>query len=312
MLQKQQTFTAANGSEKQETPLVKQKWMVALLATCTYCMVSVTQTDQLGEKVLQNAAIYFLFSSFVTLVTWRLFKEEKFSITGSPTTFAHFLVGIAMYTAFAVLYVIDDITLLEQYYPITLGLYVADIFFILWSWDEVSVQYRHFYCVHHTLAFLVKGTWAFVDGEWTGALILGMMLWRTADIYAYTFQVWRSLPQTQRAYSKRSIEKIRLACFALERIHKLSSYLAYFVVANFDPAGYDFLIGGTAWFMEILDVYFQLKWVYKYIRRIRGKEEEEHMEKTDCEISRIDDSAMADDSATDSCDGSSTSNEINV
>ncbi|CAB9525145.1 deoxyerythronolide-B synthase EryA1, modules 1 and 2 [Seminavis robusta] len=237
---------------------------VAFVATVGWWILSLytfgSQEDP--EQVL----LYTVVVLFLCLLS-RNFVYSKVSQGASwipdPITFTHSLQQVPVVLAFIALFAAGTDTFLKFWGSILFGFYLFTFSNILISWDDCSVDFRRFYVVHHSLAFILTGAFRIPDDEWTDELALGVVVFLTSDIWNDLFILFRCI-YGHDALSRWQTAYLQLAAFAAERLQRLATFCIAFFVDEKNALGYLLFSAGIA--MEMWDIYFQAKRVLRQFR----------------------------------------------
>jgi hydroxymethylglutaryl-CoA synthase len=240
-----------------KTALVSQRFGVALLLALTsaYWVAGVYTCNDGAKHTLQTGAQVLIASVTTHLLVHRWIAG--FPIRGSSTTLVHYNLGIMSFIAYGTLYAVDQVEFLKYWGAIFFGYFMSDNIMIITMWDNIHPSFRFFYSLHHAFAFAITGTWAVLQGTWDDYLILGVMLWLTAEIWQYLLLLYRHFPSSKLSAS--TVSRLKLLCFVLERLHRIVAYGASFAMADFKFSNFAYFVLGTGLFLDVFDASFQWK-----------------------------------------------------
>jgi len=220
--------------------------------------------------VLLASAVPFALASIVELCA-------RFLLPGlrQHYVFVHFLVGCFQQVGYFGAYILGDEIFLKVWRPLYFGIYLYTITVLIFRGDECFWNFRVFYVVHHGISFCITGCWQLLDDQtWCDALIRGLVLWLTAEIYVYVLNVGRSLQvhysstnsrdedagnRKESRKESRTLAWLQLICFLLERCQRFTAYFSLLVAKDWDVSDSTLtqVVLGTGMANDAVDIWFQ-------------------------------------------------------
>lgn len=233
--------------------------LILLAATCGW--ITVLFCVESGAQ-----AWNILYKSFLTTLCCCICHHLVSMVTTprDSLVFSHFLCGSLVYLCYVQFYCSKPDFFLQTWRSLYFGFYIWDICAIILYWNRLFPAFRHFYTVHHTVSFVITGTWAYAGGEWLDYIILGLVIWLSSDIWVYALSAYRAGPFPKLA--QHELSSYRYKIFWIERVHRLLAYvLPLWVVFSSGsyPSMLCFLVLGTGLANDALDATFQWKAILK-------------------------------------------------
>ncbi len=191
----------------------------------------------------------------------------------------HYGIGLIVFFGYLVLLAISRTLQLQAWRPIYFGWYTYDTLFFLLLWEDLSQTFRDFQSVHHSLSLMCTGSWIAVGGVWNQLMIIAVTIWLTSDIWHYILSCYRMLLTSpaltscsSRRHSPGEWLRYEQVIFWIERVHRITAYSFIFLIK--ERSALVWLVLGTGFFFDLIDVYFRLVSIRKRRAEQNAREQE--------------------------------------
>ena len=141
------------------------------------------------------------------------------------------------------------------------GYYAFTIILTITRPETFSQTFKVYYTVHHSLSFLVTGSWALMTCcEWETYVHRGLMLWLGAGLWSYIHNVYTSINPT---IGKALFRKLKLVVFAPVQTQKMTSYVRGLIVTGLKPSKLAVVILGTGFVLDFGNAVFVCRSIYR-------------------------------------------------
>ncbi len=265
-------FTQQNHEQQQQTS--KRKYI--LRSICLVCAIIYRLCAQWSSRgtpalvdLIKNASMMVSFCFFVQNVLYSLFPKCK-----EQHVLAQYTIGCFHQMAFIVSYLIDERLFFLIWSPIFFGSNIWTITLLI-TRPNVFGQMAGFYSIKQIIVIFITGSWALVTCcLWESYIILGVMLWLSADIYANLLSAYHT------THPDMNIElfiKLRLIAFALERIQKISAYMQGLIVTKGDASMLGWIVLGSGFFIDIfVSTFFQVRSIRRLLKQEKDNQGAEY------------------------------------
>mmetsp|Transcript_23706 Transcript_23706/g.35111 ORF Transcript_23706/g.35111 Transcript_23706/m.35111 type:complete len:241 (-) Transcript_23706:5-727(-) len=125
---------------------------ICLVLASGFWTVAVGFCSERAFETFANGSIVLLVCLSAHLAAHWAARNNGFKVRGSPTTFAHYLLGIASFLTYGMLYAGGYETFLKNWSAVFFGYFLSDNITIIIGWETIHPDFRFFYSVHHALA----------------------------------------------------------------------------------------------------------------------------------------------------------------
>ncbi|MCP5101329.1 MAG: cyclic nucleotide-binding domain-containing protein, partial [Chloroflexi bacterium] len=165
----------------------------------------------------------------------------------------HYILSLFSAVIYIVAWFSGPLPFRNTWVTVMLGLYIYDMAIIARDWHSLKKSYRVFYTAHHLVSFSLFGLWGATFEQFTPAMAIGAVLWMTSDVWRWADQISRLGGRFTPAWVDRVI-------FWLERSQRILAYIVGFYTVGFVPQfREEFIIVGSAFMMDGIDTWFQLR-----------------------------------------------------
>jgi len=252
--------------------------VTCFVVVTVYWLFAASTLDGFGS-IVQNAAVA-LAACFATVevVSVCFPSLERLYVT------MHFGLGLCQNALYIASFAVDISFFQKIWTSAYFGYYLWTMIVIVSRSSEFFRMFRVFYTVHHTISFIITGSWLLVSPccPQETYLLRGIMIWLSSDIWIYFLNVTRSIrPDIDVA----TIRRAQLVIFFIERVHRFSAYIQAFVITKGNLNELDWVVFGTGFFNDMVDAAFQAHSLKQFFGRDRAKNrskiQQQPMEKED-------------------------------
>ena len=256
--------------ERQEKQHHTSKRVYVLRSMCLICAIVYRLIAQWWSQgtpalvdLIKNASMMISFCFLAQNVLYSVFPRCK-----EQHILAQYTIGCFHQMTFIVSYLIDERLFFLVWSPIFFGSNMWTITLLI-TRPNVFGPMAGFYAMKQIIVIFITGSWALVKCcSWESYIILGVMLWLSADIYANVLNAYHT---THPDMGRELFIRLRLMAFTLERIQKFSAYMQGLIVTGGDASMLGWIVLGSGFFIDMfISTFFQVRSIRKLLKQEQG------------------------------------------